>query len=90
MSLPNSAVDVEAGTAPEAISLARMSGMASAATTASCSLASAGAGVRAGASSPYQLSALVSAKPCSASVGTCGSAALRSVEAAPSGRILPA
>src|SRR5882757_36471 len=88
-SLANSATEVEAGTAPDWISFARMSGAASAVMTASCSLPTTATGVRAGASKPYQLSALVSGKPCSASVGTSGNAMLRLAEAAPSGRILP-
>ena len=86
----NSALDVGAGTAPDCTSFACTSGALIAATTASCSFAITGAGVFAGASRPYQLSATVLANPCSTRVETSGRTALRASAAAPSGFNAPA
>ena len=66
-----------------------MSGVLSALATSSRSFASTGSGVFAGATRPYQDEASNPGTPCSAIVGTSGSADVRAAPAAPNARTLP-
>src|SRR5262250_820188 len=87
---PKSLPKAAPGSEPSSRMRATMSGASSALATSSRSFASTGSGVFAGATRPYQEEASKPTRPCSATVGTSGSADGRFAPALASARTLPA